>query len=111
MPKIYPIALTVSPGEKAFALYEVAEQSPESRGFHRYQVILVNRDDKLAEFRVDMGRADKWKNVRLINIPSLWEHTVSELQFIAGQIRDESPQDELDLVELLDKEGKTTRYY
>ena len=111
MAKLYPVTLTVSPGEKAMALYEVIEQSPGSRGMHRYQVILVNRDDKLAEFRVDMGKADKWKNVRFINIPSLWEHTVAELQYIAGQIRDESAQDELDLAELLDKEGKTIKYY
>ena len=86
------------------ALYEIAEQAPDSSGFHRYQVILVNRGDKLAEYRVDMGRADKWVNCRFINIPSLFEHSVSELQFIANQIRDESLQDELDVMELLDRQ-------
>ena len=111
MEKIYPIALEVTPGEKAFALYEIAEQAPDNSGFHRYQVILVNRADKLAEFRVDMGRADKWVNTRFINVPSLWEHDISELQFIANQIRDESTQDELDVMELMDKGGKIPKLF
>ena len=110
MAKIYPIALSVFPGEKAFALYEITEQSPGSKGMHRYQVILVNRGNKLAEFRVDMGEASKWKNTRFINVPSLWEHEVAELQFIANQIRDEPLQDELDIMDLLDKIGKKERY-
>lgn len=111
MEKIYPIALSVALGEKAFALYEVNEKTPDLREMHRYQVILVKRGDKLAEFRIDMGKADKWANTRFINIPSLWEHSVSELQFIAGQIRDESLQDELDLMELLDRNGKVIQYF
>ena len=101
MAKLYPIALEVQDGEKAFALYEINEQSLGSRGMHRYQIILVNRGDKLAEFRIDMGSATKWKGIRFINIPSLWEHSVGELQFIAGTIRDESAQDNIDILELL----------
>ena len=111
MNRLYPIALTALPGEPAFALYEITEQSPGSHGMHRYQIILVNRDDKLAEYRVDMGEASKWVNVRFINVPALWLHTVSELQFIAGQIRDESTQDEVDVMDLLDKGGKLTKYF
>ena len=99
--KIYPITLVVLPSEKAMALYEVNEQSLGSKGMHRYQVILVNRGDRLAEFRKDMGKASKWKNVRFINIPSLWEHSVSELQFLADTIRNESLQDNVDIYELL----------
>lgn len=111
MAKIYPIALTIAPAEKAYALYEVNEKTPDLREMHRYQVILVNRGDNLAEHRIDMGRAENWKNMRFINIPSLWEHSVSELQFIAGQIRDESLQDNLDIMELLDKNGEVIKYY
>ena len=111
MEKIYPITLQVAPGEKAFALYEITEQPPDNSGMHRYQTILVNRGDKLAEYRTDMGKASLWKHKRFINIPSLWEHSVSELQFIAGQIRDESMQDELDIAELLDRGGKLKTYF
>ena len=106
MAKFYPVTLHVTPGEKAFALYEIDEQSPGSKGMHRYQVVLVNRNEKLAEYRVDLGLSSQWQFKRHINIPSLWEHSVSELQYIAGQIHDESIQDELDIAELLDKEGK-----
>jgi len=111
MNKVYPITLTARPEEKAFALYESDEQSPGYKGFHRYQIILVNRGDKLAEYRIDMGESAKWKGVRHINIPALWEHSVAELQHIAGQIRDESTQDLIDIYELLDKDGKITKYY
>ena len=109
--KIYPVALTARPEEKAMALYEIDEQSPDYKGFHRYQIILVSRNDKLAEYRVDMGKSSKWKGTRHINIPALWEHSVAELQHIAGQIRDESTQDLIDIYELLDKDGKLTKYY
>lgn len=110
MSKIYPIALTVLPGEKAFALYEVNEKAPDLREMHRYQIILVNRGDRLAEYQVDMGEASKWANTRFINIPSFWEHSVSELQYIAGQIRDESTQDELDVMDLLDQQAKLSKH-
>ena len=111
MSKIYPITLTITPGEKAMGLYEINEQSPGSRGIHRYQVILVNRNDKLAEFIIDMGKEELWRNKRFINIPAVWEHSVSELQFIADQIRDESTQDELDIMALLDNDGKIKTYF
>ncbi len=111
MTKIYPIATTINGNEKAFALYEIEEQSPDSRGFHRYQVILVKRGDHLAEFRTDMGSNKLWKNVRQINIPSLWEHTVDELKDIANQIRNETLQEQLDLATLLDQNGQVVKYF
>ncbi len=109
--RLYPITLTVTPNEKALALYEINEQAPDSSGMRRYQVVLVKRGDNLAEYRRDMGKASQWDNMRFINIPSLWEHTVSELQFIADQIRDESVQDQLDIAELLDRDGKIPKLY
>jgi len=93
------------------ALYEINEQALDNSGQHRWQVILVNRGDKLVEFRVDMGREELWKDKRFINIPSLWEHSVVELQFIADQIRDEGLNDELDIMELLDRGGKIPKLY
>ena len=111
MSKLYPITLQATLGELAFALYEINEKTPDLKEMHRYQVILVNRGDKLAEYRVDMGGADKWKHCRFINIPALWEHSVAELQFIAGQIRDESLQDNLDIAELLDRGGKIPKLF
>ncbi len=62
-------------------------QSPDSTCFHRYRIILVNRDGKLAEYREDMGKASKYKGAKQLNIPSLWEHTVAELIDLANQLR------------------------
>ena len=108
---LYPVALTVHPAEKAFALYEIDEQSPDCSGFHRYQIILVNRGEKLAEYRIDKGESKELKGKRQINIPALWEHSVAELQFIAEQIQGESVQDELDIMDLMDKKGVLNKYF
>lgn len=82
--------LTVQGNEKAYGLQEVHEQSPGSKGFHRYRIILVNRDGKLAEYREDMGLAKNFKGIRQFNVPSLWEHSVDELLGIADVLRNET---------------------
>jgi len=42
--------------EPSLGIYEMHEQSPGYRGFHRYQILYVIREgDKIAEYRVDMG--------------------------------------------------------
>ena len=78
------------------ALYEINEQSPGNRGWHRYQVILVARDGKLAEYRRDLGDASKFKGKRQINIPSLWEYTVSYLQGLAEELREDPTETHLE---------------
>jgi len=104
MGKIYPITLTVAPLEKAMALYELNEMSPGNRGWHRYQVILVLRDGKLAEYRHDMGESKNFKGVRLLNIPSLWEHTVDYLTKLAEELRKDPTEIHLDELLQLDRD-------
>lgn len=95
-------APTILGNEKAVELREVNEQSPGSKGPHRYQIITVIRDDQLAEWRKDMGPSKNWKGVRELRIPSLLEHTVDELFDLADDLRqDNSPQDVIDIKELL----------
>ena len=77
----------VNGNEKAYSLQEFHEQSPSSSGFHRYRVIMVNRDGKLAEFREDMGLAKKWRGIKQFNIPALFLHTVDELLDMGVDIR------------------------
>ena len=84
---ILPIADKIFGDEKAIALYEMHEQSPGYKGFHRYQIIHVPRGDVVCEWRKDMGLADKFKCVSQLRIPSLMEHTVDELKAIANQLR------------------------
>ncbi len=92
--------LEVQPNEKAYSLQEVHMQAPDSSGFHRYKIIIVNRDGKLAEYREDMGLASKYKGIRQFNVPSLWEHTVGELLSIADTLRTETFIDIKDWLEL-----------
>ncbi len=80
--------LHTSPDEKAYALVETNMQSPTFRGFHRYQLIIVNREDRMSEFRRDLGPAKNFE-ARQFRIPSLWLHTVGELQDMADNLRDE----------------------
>jgi hypothetical protein len=77
---------TVSPDEKAFRLSELVLMAPEYSGFRRYQVIIVNRHDALAEYRHDLGPAGDFTAPEF-QVLALWEHTVAELQDIAEQQR------------------------
>lgn len=86
--------------EKAYAYQEVHLQSPNSKGIRRYRIIFVNRDGKMAEYREDMGSSKKYKGVRQLNIPSLWEHSVDELLDIADYLRTETHIDLKDWLEI-----------
>lgn len=92
--------LYVYGNEKAYSLQEVHLQSPDYKGFHRYKIIIVNRDGNLAEYREDMGLASKFKGIRQFNVPSLWEHSVEELLDIANMLRTETFIDISDWLEL-----------
>jgi hypothetical protein len=97
MSEITPIALTISGDEKAVGLAEVNMPSPKKGGKpHRYQIIYVIRDDKVAEFRRDLGLVTDYKGVRQINIPGLLEHTVDELIGLADELRYEMNIDVFD---------------
>jgi len=100
MSDIIVATLTAKPDEKAWTYQEVHMQSPGSRGFRRYRIILVNRDGNLAEYREDMGSVRKWRGVRCFNIPSLWEHSVAELLDLADYLRSETEIDLKDWSEL-----------
>ncbi len=101
----------VSTDEPCLLLTEQNLQSPGSRGFHRYQLILVMRGDNPAEFRRDLGTAEAFR-VQQFRIPGgarddasgrfYVEHTVGELVDIADYIRggfgtqpDVEPRDDL----------------
>lgn len=81
--------------EKAFSLCEFNLLSPTGLR-RRYEIIKVMRDDKMSEYRRDMGKVTKLDQIR---IPSYLEHTVNELREMANQLR-EKQMDKLDLVQL-----------
>lgn len=86
--------------EKAWGLVELDLQSPGSKGFHRYQIVQVIRNGQIAQHRTDMGSSKKFKGVRQIRIPSLLEHTVSELKDMANHLRYETEIDLKDFLQL-----------
>lgn len=86
----------ISEDEPCLGLFEMNLQSPNNKGFHRYQIVYVMRGDKPAEYRKDMGLAKKFKFDQL-RIPGgaydettnkyYVEHTVGELRELADDMR------------------------
>jgi len=99
---ITPITLYALPNEKAWTYLEMQEQSPFNKGFHRYRIIGVLRDGRVAEYREDMGSAKNFVGAKQLHIPSLWEHTVAELINLADGLRWDTDIDVKDLLELDD---------
>ena len=85
--KIIPAVDKIFGDEKAIYLYEIHEQSPNFKGFHRYQVIHVPRNGVVCEWRKDMGKASLYKGINQLRIPSYMEHTVDELKAMADELR------------------------
>lgn len=100
------VTMVVSMDEPCVGLYEVDIQSPGNRGFHRYQVIKVMRNDKVAEAWVDLGLSSEWPH-DIVRIPGGVRdnkgvfhivHTVGELIDIANEVRLRPSFDKVDLV-------------
>ena len=94
----------IHPDEKAYILGERNLIRPPLHEWRRYQVIVVNRDDQLAEWWDDLGPAEDFTAPGL-DVLSEWEHTVAELQDIAERQRLGEDYWQKRLVEL---EGEST---
>jgi len=84
---IYPATTWISIDEPCYWLGESYKQSPGSKGFHRYQVIHVIRNDRLAEYVTDMGPAHMYKGIPQFNQIVAGYHTVGECMDIATEQR------------------------
>ncbi len=82
----------VDPNEKVWRFFETTKQSPGSRGFHRYELISVNRNGELAVFERDMGPASSFKGAKQLwqMYGPFWEHSVEECRALATQHRYET---------------------
>lgn len=113
MTELMPAAIAVLPDEKAYGLSEVNLLSPWVVGvgqtMHRYQIIYVNRDDKLAEYREDLGSASGFSAIQF-RIPSFWEHTVGELKDIAEDLRNRPPSHLDEIIPKPNRESFWQRY-
>ena len=91
--------------EPCLGLAELNKQSPDSRGFHRYQFISVIRNDKRVDYREDLGLASDYKADQFV-IPGGVENerggviveTVGRLKDIAEQVRNTKLWDKRELV-------------
>ena len=90
----------INSDEPCMELAEVNLQSPGSKGFHRYQIIKVIRNDRVREFRLDLGKAEDFKADQIV-IPGgvkddltgrfYCEETVGRLREVADQMRYKPP--------------------
>lgn len=90
------LELQVSKDEPCYFLQEELRQPPSSRGFHRYQLLTVVRDDNLVRARIDMGPAGMIMAKPLQILGGFTDprtghieicHTVAELQEMAEMER------------------------
>ena len=89
-------AVDVQRNEPDYALAEGNLQPPDSSGWRRYQIIYVIRNDKLAEYREDLGPRENF-TAEAFRIPGgVWDsdtrrleivHSVAELKDIAENVR------------------------
>ena len=86
--------------EPCFGLAEVNLQRPDSKGWRRWQIIWVIRDDKLTESRLDLGPAPHFKAAQFqipggVIDPETGRieicHRVGELREIAEKLRVRPP--------------------
>ena len=76
------ITFDLDPNEKVYRLSEMNLVRPPTYQWRRYQIILVNRGDRIAEWWYDLGPSFAF-TVEQFTFPMLWEHTVAEAQEIA----------------------------
>ncbi len=75
------------PNEPAYLLVELNLPHPiDNKGKYRYQMIWVNRNDQITRFTEELGPTEAFTAPQL-RIPSLWEHTVAELRYMADEER------------------------
>lgn len=97
--------------EPCFGLSEINQMAPDNSAWHRYQLIEVVRDDRIATYRKDMGLAKDF-TADQFTIPGgaidkgkiYIEHTVGELKDIAFQLRERPSFDKKELARMHIKE-------
>lgn len=85
-----PTTSYLDPNEKVYWLVECAASSQDYSGAKRYQMVYVNRDDKIAVFVRERPVTDEDKHARNFQIPSVWEYSVAEITDYADAMRDEN---------------------
>lgn len=74
--------------EPVYTLVEVDLVPPDFGPKHRYQLIYVNRDDRIAEFKKDLGLATDF-TAQEFRILTFWQHSVAECLDMAESQRNQ----------------------
>ena len=119
MSGLYKATHYVTDDEPCMNLAEVNLVSPHDGKWHRYEILMVIREDELAEYRRDMGLRSKFKHkekpdgLRIVGgfydpftHERCIEETVGRLRDMAFQIREAPAFDKQDLPELSEWQDK-----
>jgi hypothetical protein len=96
----------VTDDDPCLLLEELNLQSPDSKGFHRYQILTVMRNDKPVQFKTDLGKAEGFTADQIIILGGVKdevtgkfyiEETVGRLKNYANRYRNKSPIDKDEL--------------
>ena len=96
---LYRATHNVTNDEPCFNLAEVNLMNQTDGRWHRYEILVVVRNDELAEYRRDMGLRDNFKNKRnpeglrimggVVDNGKIYiEETVGSLRVMAFQVRE-----------------------
>lgn len=82
--------LAVSNDEPCFLLAELNLQSPGSRGWHRYQVLTVVRNDRLAQATVDLGPREQYAAAEFRVLGGVQDEVTGKIDILCtvGELRD-----------------------
>lgn len=86
MTALKPVTLWVHKDEPAWSIREVNLVRPPDYQWHRWQIVVVVRNDELAEYWTDLGLRHPG-DAPPCEIPSLGEHTVAEVMDLAEHYR------------------------
>lgn len=78
--------------EPCFNLAEVNLMSPKDGKWHRYQIVVVIRNDKLAEYRKDMGLVKKFKAHQFRVMGGVIDNNKIDILETVGTLRQEADQ-------------------
>jgi hypothetical protein len=82
---LVPVA-PLNSDEKVWSLYERDVMTPDGKHFYREQVIRVTRGERLVEFGIVLGAADRW-TCGPFAVTSLNEDSVGQVREMADAIR------------------------
>lgn len=102
MPEIMPATSYILPDEPCCSLSELNELAPDFHTMRRYQILHVVRNDRLAEYRTDLGLASDFRTLpfQIVggfkdgNTGRIYiEETVGGMKDMADQMRNRDESD------------------